>query len=670
MAVLQMQKIHICALKSNRKQILELLQRKGIVQIEAAGDSDFFQHMDTSAGCSKYEKYAQMAEQALKALDKFAPEKKGLLSSFEGRRKIGLDHYCDMEKNRKQAVQTADKILSLNRQIAEQKANLLRTQVLYDALLPWLNLDVPMNYTGTKSTRAFIGSIPESHSLEEVLTLLAQAKPTLETSSVEIISASDDQTCIFAVCPKAQADEMDDALRQIGFARPSVQSTMMPADYWRQLEEQMAAGSEKITEIEAQLADMGKHRRTLELMHDYYTMRAEKYAVLGGLLQSDHAFFLNGYTPAQSAEKLHNELLGSYDCVVELEDIPEDEEAPVLLKNNRFNAPTEGVLASFGLPRKGEIDPTSVMAFCYYFLFGLMLSDAAYGLIMAIGCFLMLRKFKGMEGGMKQMLTMFMYCGISTTFWGVMFGSYFGDAITVIAETFFGKTITIPAVWMVPLDNPMRMLIFCFLFGILHLFLGLGMKGYMLLRDRQYMDFFSDVLLWVVMLLGLLFMLLPSELFRSISQMEFHFPTLVNVIAKWAAIVGAVGIVLFAKRSTRNFGLRLALGAYELYGATSWLSDVLSYSRLLALGLATGVIASVINQMGAMVGSGIFGAIVFILVFILGHTLNLAINVLGAYVHTNRLQFVEFFGKFYEGGGSAFKPFNASTKYIKISEEK
>ncbi len=669
MAVLQMQKIHICALNSNRKQILELLQRKGIVQIEAAGDSDFFKHMDTSAGCSKYKKYAQMAEQALKTLDKFAPEKKGLLASFEGRRQIGLDSFCDMEKNRKQAVQTADKILSLNRQIAEQKANLLRTQVLDDALLPWLNLDVPMNYTGTRTTSAFIGTLPESHSLEEILALIARADPALETSSVEIISTDSDQTCIFAVCPKAQAEEMDNALRQIGFARPTVQTALTPPAYRQQLADQITEASNKINEIEAQLTDMGQHRRTMELMRDYYSMRAEKYEVLGGLLQSDHTFFIDGYTPAQSAGKLQKELLDNYDCVVELEDVPEDEEAPVLLKNNRFNAPTEGVLASFGLPRKGEIDPTSIMAFCYYFLFGLMLSDAAYGLIMAIGCFVMLRKFKGMEGGMKQMLTMFMYCGISTAFWGVMFGSYFGDAITVIAETFFGKSITIPAVWMVPLENPMRMLIFCFLFGILHLFLGLGLKGYMLLRDKQYMGFVSDVLLWAVLLLGLLFMLLPSDLFHSISQMEFHFPKAVNVIAKWAAIIGAVGIVLFAKPS-KNFGLRIALGAYELYGATSWLSDVLSYSRLLALGLATGVIASVINQMGSMVGSGVLGAIVFILVFILGHTLNLAINVLGAYVHTNRLQFVEFFGKFYEGGGSAFKPFDASTKYIKITEEK
>lgn len=670
MAVLQMQKIHICALNTDRKQILESLQRKGIVQIDADHDADIFHCMDTSAGCTKYEKFSQMAEQALKILDSYAPEKKSMLSSLEGKRDVALDDYRVMERNRGAAVEKADKILKLSRRIAEQKGNLTRVQVQYDQLMPWLGLDVPMNFTGTGSTKAFIGTLPGNYSLEQLHQMLATQAPELEAVSLEVVSADADQTCLFAVCPQARAEQLEDFLRQNGFSRPSVHTSAVPEDFANQLSGQMDEIRADIDKAEQALSEMGEHRRTLELMRDYYKTRAEKYAVLGGLQQSKHTFFLNGYVPKRNAEALQQELLDKYDCVVELEDVGEDEDAPVLLSNNKFAEPTESVLSSFGLPHRGELDPTSIMAVCYYFLFGLMLSDAAYGLIMTIGCFVLLRKYRNMEVGMKRMLTMFFYCGISTTFWGVMFGSYFGDAATVIAKTFFNKDFTIPAVWMVPLENPMRMLIFCFLFGIIHLFLGLGIKGYCLLKNGQVTDFLCDVLLWFMLLLGLLFMLLPSDLFRSISQMNFNFPPAVNLLAKIFAIVGALGIVVFSKRDTKNFGVRLALGAYELYGATSWLSDILSYSRLLALGLATGVIASVINQMGSMMGGGVLGAIVFILVFILGHTLNLAINVLGAYVHTNRLQFVEFFGKFYEGGGSAFKPFSTPTKYIKITEDK
>ena len=135
------------------------------------------------------------------------------------------------------------------------------------------------------------------------------------------------------------------------------------------------------------------------------------------------------------------------------------------------------------------------------------------------------------------------------------------------------------------------------------------------------------------------------------------------------AVVGAAGILLMSGRGRKNWFLRVALGAYDLYGVTSWLSDVLSYSRLLALGLATGVIGSVINSMGAMLGGGIVGAIGFTLVFLIGHSVNIGINLLGAYVHTNRLQYVEFFGKFYEGGGRPFNPFSIHTNYVEFKEE-
>ena len=669
MAVLQMKKIHICALKNNRKQILEYLQRKGNVQTCKEADADLFHRMDTNAERTAFEKRAQTAQQALKLLSSYAPEKKGLLSSFEGKRQVRLADYSAMETSCEAAYSKAETILSLSRVIAEQEANALRLEVQRDTLGPWLDLDLPMNYQGTRAVRALIGSLPQPMTLEEIYGMIAQSKPELETYSIEIINTDAEQTCLFAVCPQAQAGLLEDALRQMGFSHPSVQTNLTPAQCNAQLTTQIDESMLQAEAAKKQLSEMGNCQRELELLYDYYMMRADKYEVLGSLLQSKHVFFLNGYVPAREANALQQTLQDRYECSVELEDIPEDEEAPVLLNNNAFAAPTEGVLHSYGLPHKGEMDPTSIMAICYYFLFGLMLSDAAYGLIMTIACFFLVKKYRNMAPGMKSMLTMFIYCGISTTFWGIMFGSYFGDAVTVIAEHFFGKTVVIPAVWMTPLDNPMRMLIFCFLFGLIHLFLGLGIKGYMLLKSRQFADFCCDVLLWFVLLFGLLFMLLPSELFRSISLMDLQFPAAVSTIAKYAAIIGAVGIVVFAKRSTKNFGVRLALGAYELYGATSWLSDVLSYSRLLALGLATGVIASVINQMGAMVGSGVIGAIVFTLVFILGHVLNLAINVLGAYVHTNRLQFVEFFGKFYEGGGRPFTPLTANTKYFRFKED-
>ena len=417
------------------------------------------------------------------------------------------------------------------------------------------------------------------------------------------------------------------------------------------------------------MTDLAVNRDDLRLISDYFRIRAEKYRVLGNLAQSENTFFISGYVPEKEAGKVADILENRFDAVVEICDLDEGEESPVQLENNVFSASTEGVVESFGLPKKGEIDPTFIMSFFYVFLFGLMLSDAAYGLIISLACGIVLWKYKGMEEGLKKSLRMFFFCGLSTLFWGLMFGGFFGDLVKVVANTFFHKDMALQAVWFEPLNDPMRLLLYSLLFGIIHLFTGLGIKGYMMIKDGRYLDCLYDVGFWFALLIGLLLLLIPSELFASIAGQTFIFPAFVNVLAKVLTIIGLVGIILMSGRRKKNPALRIALGLYDIYGITSWLSDVLSYSRLLALGLATGVIAQVVNSMASMMGDGILGAIFFIVVFIIGHTLNLAINLLGAYVHTNRLQYVEFFGKFYEGGGRPFEPFKQNTKYIRIKED-
>lgn len=671
MAVLQMQKIHICALKSNRKQILEELQRKGIVQVEAGGEEDeIFRKMDTASMRSGYEKRAQNAEAALKVLDQYALEKKGMLASLEGKKEISAGEYYAKVKKQDAIMASVTRILALQRHIGEDRAAQLKAQMTLESLKPWMSLDVPMNYKGTRTTAAFIGSLPGPWTLEQILPAVTAAQPELEAYTVEVLQTDRDQTCIFAVCPRADADKLEDALRVNGFARPSVKTGQTPAEYAAQLEKTCSEYALAENGAIEKLKAAGSVREDIQFVADYYTMRADKYGVLGELLQSKHVFFVNGYIPAKNAEALKTKLEKEYSCQVEITEVPEEEAAPVLLKNNGFAGPTEGVVESFGMPNKGEVDPTGIMAFFYYFLFGLMLSDAGYGIVMAVACFVVVKKYPRMAEGMKKMLTMFMYCGISTTVWGILFGSYFGDLIPVIAEKFFHTSITIPALWFVPLDDPMKLLIYSFLFGIIHLFTGLGLKGYMFLKDHKLGDFVSGVLFWYFLLIGLILMLLPSDMFSSMAGTGFAFPAWLNQLAKILAIVGALGIVLFTARDKKNIGLRIALGAYELYGATSWLSDVLSYSRLLALGLATGVIATVINTMAAMLPGGVIGAVLFTVVCVFGHILNMAINLLGAYVHTNRLQYVEFFGKFYEGGGKAFHPFSAAAnKYIQFKEE-
>ena len=309
------------------------------------------------------------------------------------------------------------------------------------------------------------------------------------------------------------------------------------------------------------------------------------------------------------------------------------------------------------------------MAVFYYILFGMMLSDAAYGLIMVAVCGFCLWKFKNMELSMRKALRMFFFCGISTTFWGFLYGSFFGDVVGAFSGTFLGQRQDLPPFWFSPLEEPMRMLMFSLLVGVIHIFVALFLGAVQFWKQKRYKDLVYDIVFWYLLVGGLILLLLSTEMFAGIAGIaKLEEPA--GTIGSIAAGIGAVGILLTGGRESKNPVKRLLKGAYALYNVTGYLGDILSYSRLLALGLATGVIAQVINSMGTMMGSGPVGLIAFILIFLVGHTINIAINLLGAYVHTNRLQFVEFFGKFFQGGGRKFQPFGVHTKYFKIKEDK
>ena len=670
MAVLKMQRITVCALKKDRKAILEKLQSMGVLQVDPVleNDSDF-KTMDTAGQRMGFEKAAAAVDQALDILDKYVPEKKSVFAALEGRKVITAKTEAQVREKRRELLRTARQISELDRERAEQNSLIAKLENNIESLEPWMNLDVPVKTQSTRRTVLMPGTMPGGTTQEEIYEILAEKAPQAEGADIHIVSSEPGMVYLTVLCMKEDARDVEDALRSAGFARPSHIWDDAPVQEKQELLEQIQDCRKKISQIKEQISTLAREREPLKIVADYYRVRADKYAVLGELPQSHRTFVISGYIPRCEADYVAGDLLERYDCAVDVEELREDEEAPVILKNNPFSANMEGIVESYGLPHKGEIDPTTIMSFFYIFFFGMMLSDAAYGALVALICGILVRKFPGMSQGMKKSLKLFFYCGLSTLVWGILFGGYFGNIVDIVSEKFFGHTVTVPALWFIPLDDPMKLLVYSLLFGVIHLFVGLGIKGYLCLKDKKYMDFFCDVVLWFMLLAGLILMLLPSDIFASIAQTEIVFPPVLNRTAQILAAAGAAGIVLMSGRGHKNPALRLALGAYDLYNITGWLSDVLSYSRLLALGLATGVIASVINQMGSMLPDNLIGVVFFVLIFLVGHAMNLAINLLGAYVHTNRLQFVEFFGKFYEGGGRPFTPFKENTKYTEVKEE-
>lgn len=671
MAVMPMQRIGIYALKSRRKPILELIQRRGVVEIHAEKAEDaVFRQTDTAPAKARFENNTSTLQAALEALDKLEPEKKSLLAPLEGRTPIPLSRYEETAGAAGKTLRAASRVNALWKKCADDRAEILRLEAQIRMLEPWSRLDISMRTTGTASTAAFIGSFPAEYTEEALKAEIARGAPEIDGVAVEVLSAGTQQTCAFLLCHASNGAKLEAFLRSIGFTYPADRSKKPPQARMQDLNARIEKLRAEIDGAEAEIRTYAALRGAMQYTIDYFSMRIEKYDVLGRLWQSPHVFVITGYIPAESAPALEKELTEKFGAYVELETPAEDEDVPVKLKNNAFAAPVEGVLESYSMPGRKEIDPSTLMAVFYYFLFGMMLSDAGYGLLMVIGCGVALAKFKNMEEGLRKFLKMFLYCGISTVFWGAMFGSFFGDAVTVIGKTFFNVDIAIPALWFTPLNEPMRLLLFSFLIGVIHLFAGLGAQFYQLARQGLWKDAIFDVVFWYMLVGGGILYLLSMQMFADMVSLGFTLPAAVGTAGAIAAGIGAVGIVLTAGRESRSPFKRLLKGLYGLYGVSGYLSDILSYSRLLALGLATGVIASVFNQMGAMLGNSPAGVAVFVFAFLVGHTLNLGINVLGAYVHTNRLQFVEFFGKFFEGGSRKFNPFSAKTKYFKITEEK
>ena len=362
--------------------------------------------------------------------------------------------------------------------------------------------------------------MPGGTTAEKVYEILAEKAPDAESADVHIISQEQSTVYLAVICLTEEAGAVEDALRSEGFARSSQSWKEVPAREKEMLEQKIAECQDNISEIEEKIKALASERERLKIVADYYRVRADKYEVLGTLPQSERTFVISGYIPAAVADNVADCLMKKYDCMADVEELKEDEEPPVILKNNPFSANMEGVVESYGLPVKGEIDPTTIMSFFYVFFFGMMLSDAAYGVIVSIVCGILVLKFPRMSAGMKKSLKLFFYCGLSTIVWGVLFGGYFGNIVDIVTGKFFGTTITPPALWFVPLNEPMKLLLYSLLFGVIHLFTGLAIKGYLCIRDGKIMDFFCDVVLWFMLLIGLILMLLPSELFASIAQME------------------------------------------------------------------------------------------------------------------------------------------------------
>ena len=655
MAIVKMKRLRVIALAAQRDELLQRLLHAGCVEVTEPqaelSDPEWTALLkrDTSA-LSDVKARQNAVNSALEALQKYAPEKRGL---FIHRRSIREKEFMsDAAMNA--ALHSAGEINARVQRISQLYTQENRLTGQRASLTPWSGLDLPLNTGGTEHARVSFHTCPAAVDLAEVRQALAQAAPSAELFPV---SADRELQYLLLMCHRIESETVTETVRPWSFSTVTFKDMSGPAAeniarIDRELEDIRARRDKTAEEIAA----MAPCRRDLQVCADRLTTELSKESAKEKLLTNGTVVFLEGWVTEPGIPKAEAEMV-KFACAWETAEPLEEEEPPILLHNPKWMTPINMVTEMYALPAYRGIDPNPLIFWFFLFFFGFMFADVAYGIIIWAVSFIIWKSYKP-KGTMGYMFRLGQYMGISTFICGVFTGGFFGDVIPKVAEQMFGIPLEGLPQWLQtfsngiivnPINDPMTTLILAVVIGVVQLVFGQCIHIYMGFRDGTAVDSLLDVVPWWLF-------------FASIGLVVAGQPW-------WWILVGCVILIATQGHTKRGFFGKLLGGVASLYDVTSWLSDILSYSRLMALMLATSVIASVMNTLGTLGGLSVGGIILFVAVFIIGHVFNVGVNIIGTYVHAARLQYLEFFGKFYEEGGQAFQPMTYNTKYVDIIEE-
>lgn len=644
-----MKKLTLAALKSDIDKLCS-----EIMWLEAVETSEF----DMSALPEYAESFGNdsdiyLAEQNLQrlknALDTLSPygsgKKKRLIPPI-----LTRVQFESLESFKDEAFDVAAETERISKDIASARAAINKASNDIASFVPFESLDEPLNLDSTAYTSVIRGTFPKIIKLDDVKKRLDETGFDYELVTLGVYG---DFSYVLAVVLKQDAAEFLKELGSEGFSRIlPFDSPLSAAGQIEKLKSDIENYNENIVKLTSSYRLLAEKLPVLEQTIDYLSSRLEAERIKQKLISTDSACILTGWVPEYMAPALEKKLSG-FECCYSLETPAEDDKVPVKLLNRRLATPFESVLGLYSYPDYRGVDPTFVMSIFYFIIFGLIMQDVLYGLILLFGAKALASFLRAKDGSaMKKMLDMFSICGISTIICGVLFGGYFGNLPSAFAQNILGiENFPNIAVAFDPVTNPIPYLFLSLGLGSAHLVAGLLMKAYMLIKSGQVLDAIFDVGLWLVLFAGIGLLAVVPE------------------YGKWVALIGAAGLVLTQGRAAKNPIMKLLKGVMSLYDIVGYVSDLLSYSRIMALGLSGAIIAQVVNLIGTLGGPTVVGFIALILAIALGHTLNLALSLLGAFVHTARLQYIEFFGKFYIDGGEPFKPASVRTKYTQIIKE-
>ena len=661
MAVCKVKKVSIFTHLELKDEIIEELQKVGCVQIidvkpklKKSSLLDF-NVINNTEGISALPEVKYCIDYLSNFIDKPKKSEKPTITTksvYDYKKLPLLFSQFDYKKIYSKCKELDEKL----KELKNRENHIVKIQ---EHLEEWKELNIKVeDLEGTKNTKIIVGTLP----LKDFVSCLEEIKKIGKEIEINKFTEDKKQCKIVIISISEYYVPIKKVLEKYNFDSFQIplEFAKTPKNILEDISEELNSIKEKREIISDASKKLYRENLSLYLTFDYLSILKSKKDIEKYLKMTKQVIIIEGWILEKDINRMKNRLFNkTNELEIIFSDPDEKDDIPVALDNNKFVEPFESVTELYGIPKYKEFDPTPLFAPFYFIFFGMCLSDAGYGLVIAVLSYWAMVKIK-FEGMAKKFFGLFFLCGISTFIMGAIMGSWMGDTLNYLPKNIlFIKTFLIDTISLLdPIKNPMPLLLISLSLGVIQIYTGFIIKFIANVKKNKIKTGLMDQGSWLLLISGILLSIIAN----TISSLSGFL-----IIAKYIIWAGLLSIVITQGRSNKNIILKAAGGVLSLYNIIGYFSDILSYSRLFALGLSTAVLAVVVNNFVMLFKDLPFiGIIVATSVFIIGHLFNMVISGMGAFIHSTRLQYVEYFTKFYEGGGTPFKPFKVITKYIQV----
>ena len=650
-----MSKFELTALSSERAQLLRALQRTQLVELTFEDDGENAPAADASALAEKLARVKRSIE-FLTAQADAAPDKKKIREALSDQIVLAFDDFVAVAEREETLMRVVSETEACADKLAARRAERNKLAARRNQVAPYAGVPEPLSaFAGTRSTQCFFGLLDEG--ALAALAAYVQEQPLAAYTVYEGAK----QVPVAVFCHRSAEEETAEQLSGLAFARCPFRFAATAAEEIARLDGEADRLLAEEAEITRGALDRLVSLRDLKIFADYLSAELEKAEDCERFFKTEATFTANGYAPAADEEKVRAAVAAVTDAyILSFSEPAKEDTPPTLLKNKGPARAAEFVTNMYSVPDYREFDPNAFVFLFFMIFFGLIMADIGYGVLLFVGG-LVLAKRRKVNDGVKKLTAILAYGGLFTIAFGALFGSCFGFSLYhFLPDPTSGNRTDV-----------LTILLGCLALGLLQITVGYVLSAVNSIRQGRFVDALCDAFTWVLFCVGLFF-----AVFNFLTE-YFGIPVSAGVSAFFDAMtlpgvimlgVGLAGAALTAGRKEKLLG-KFTKGFGAVYGIINLLSDVLSYARLFGLMLSGMIIAQQFNSIGLdLIAAGAVGYVFGPVVMLIGHAFNLAMGVLGAYIHDCRLQYIEFFSKFYTGEGALFTPLGSRRQYVYFTE--